>query len=428
MKLTITVLLLVLLLASSSVAQTLDQQAWNEVTNRLAQYIPAGGTYKVHFPPQTLYALWHNQNSADGILNLNLLGGTMPPWNTSWLSGGGSLPEHYGWIIDGLDYPPAVGVTGPQKKKILAAYDKSVKELYAAVDKLQDDLQKEYDRRKKAGQEFTLQQQLAWWSSHGNVLTTPMENYDDAVKAFEATIDPNWNLHDAAEAFRTARRAASNNQLTPGAYPYEGSAASLATLVANGKAAEAAKQCTTGWDFNKTTHSQDTSSISWGANASYGPFISVEGASSSFSDDVADDGTYVSIKFCSIGYIPIQPTGWYRKDVLDLVKNGSVKIRSDSLVANKALFGENGWLTRQTVGIIAAYRPMITAKLTAAASHTFEQKWSGSGGIGFGPLKIGGSAGGSRREVKTSNQDGSFTINGVGDEPYIIAIISREIP
>ena len=375
-----------------------------------------------------MYALWHNQNSSDGILNLNIVAGTMPPWNASWLSGGGSLPEHYGWVIDGLDYPPAVGVTGEQKKKVLKAYDKSVNELYAAVNKLQGDLEKEIERRKKLGQDFTLQQQTVWWSTHGNVLTTPMENYDDAVRAFEATIDPNWNLHDAAEAFRSARKAAATNTLTPGAYPYDGSAASLATLIENGKKAETDKQCTTGWDFNKTLHSQDTSSLSWGANASYGPFISVQGGMSTFTEDVADDGTYVSIKFCSIAYIPVQPTSWYRKDVLDLVKSGSVKIRADSLLANQVLFGENGWLPRETVGVIAAYRPMITAKLTAAASHTFDQKWNGSGGIGIGPLRISGNAGGSRHEVKTSNQDGSFTINGVGEEPYIIAIISREIP
>jgi hypothetical protein len=413
-------------LVCSCVAQTLDQQAWNEVNNRLAAYIPAGGVYKVHFPPQSLYALWHDQNSLDGIANLNLIAGTMPPWNPGWQSGGDSLPVNYGWVIDGLDYPPAVGVTGAKKKKILADYDKSVKDLYAAVDGLQDKLVKEIKRQKDLGFDFKAQQQQVWWSHHANELTSAIDNYDDAVKEYEATIDPNWSLHDAAEAFRNARKGATTKQ--GNSYPYDGSAASLATLIANGKAAETSNQCTTGWEFNKATHSQDTSSSSWGASGSYGPFISLGANSSSFSDDVADDGTHVSIKFCSIAYIPIAPVDWYRPDVLKLVKDGNVKIRPDSLVAHKVLFGENGWLTRQTVGVIAAYRPMITAKLTTATSHTFEQKWSGSGGIGIGPLKIGGNAGGSRREVKTTNADGSFTITGVGEEPYIIAIISREIP
>jgi hypothetical protein len=408
-------------------AQNLDQQAWNEVNNRLAAYITAGGPYKVHFPPQSLYALWGNPDSTAGIANLNLIAGTMPPWGPGWESGGDSLPVNYGWIIDGLDYPAAVGVTGAKKTAILKAYDKSVKDLYNAQDALQATLLNEANRRKALGLEFKAQQQLEWWSQHGNELTSAMDSYDDAVRAYEATIDPNWNLHDAAEAFRVARRAAATSE--GNAYPYDGSTASLATLIANGKAAEASNQCNTGWEFNKTTHSQDTSNSSWGATGSYGPFISLGANSSSFSDDVADDGTHVSITFCAIAYIPVKPANqWYRPDVLKLVKDGSVKIRPDSLVAHRVLFGENGWMTRQTVGVIAAYRPMITAKLTSSASHTFEQKWSGNGGIGIGPLKIGGNAGGSRREVKTDNADGSFTITGVGEEPYIIAIISREIP
>lgn len=426
-----TLLLMCLLLISTPLMAQgqLDQQAWLSISNRLATYFPAASAdYKVQFPSAPLTALWVDKNNLDSILSLNSVADVIPPWGPIWASGPDSLSERYGFVVEAIDPPPAKNVDPKVKAAALRTYEAKHKALKKAVKELQGELAAEKKNREDQGIPFPLKDRLEWWSKNGGSLTRPLSEYQDAANALAKTIDPNSPIFNAIDTYRTAQKAAAGNNITPGAFPYKGSELSLKALIDAGKAADASNSCTGGWTFNKSTSVQQSTSSSWGATGSYGAFISVGGSGSHSEDMLKEDGTYISILFCSLGYIEIAPDGWYSSGLLDLINNGQLKLQASSTLATRKLFGEKGWLSRIPVGVIVAYKPKIQAKLSSTYSKTVVNSWNAGGSVGFGPFRFGGSGGGSSREQAKENQDGSYTFPAPGDQPYIIAVISKEIP
>jgi hypothetical protein len=407
----------------------LDQQAWISITTRLATYFPAASaSYKVQFPSAPMTALWADKNNLDSILSLNSVADVIPPWSPIWASSTDSVSERYGFVVEAIDPPPAKNANPRVKAAAEKNYQATHDALKKAIKDLQDELNAEKKNREDQGIPFPLKDRLEWWSANGGSLTVPLRKYQDAANEYGKTIDPNSPIFNAIDAYRAAQKAAAGNNLTPGVFPYKGSELALKTLIDAGKAADASNSCTGGWTFNKSASLQQSSSSSWSGSASYGPFISVGGNGAHSEDMLKEDGTYISILFCALGYIEIAPDGWYSSGLLDLLKNNQLKLQAASALNSRQLFGEGGWLSRIPVGVIVAYKPRITAKLSSTYTKTVVNTWNAGGGIGFGPLRLGGNGGGSSREQAKDNQDGSYTYPAPGDQPYIIAIVSKEVP
>jgi hypothetical protein len=339
-----------------------------------------------------------------------------------------SLPERYGLVIRSIDYPEFHQMDPKKEKAILDNFEVKRKALEKAVNDLFDKLIEQRDKRAKIGLPFTQQQMVEWWGSNGDSLDVPSKQYEDASRAFLGTLDPNGPITSSVRSYVDAANAAAKSQFAANLFSYEGSSASLQAMFNEGKAAEKEGKCDKGWTYNKKTVSEVTTQSSWGASASYGLFVSVGVNSSTFENIINADGTSVSLQFCSVSWLPISPGSWYSSMLLDLLKRGSLSLQKTAILKQSELFGEKGWLTRIPVGVVVAYKPRIEAKVTADYKRTFDQSWSGSGGIGIGPFRVGGSAGGSRHEKKDDHADGSFSISGYGDELFILAVISKIIP
>lgn len=407
----------------------LDERAWRSISDKLATYFPAASAdYKVQFPSAPLLALWADPNNLDGIQSLNTIAGTIPPWSAIWASGPDIVSERYGFIVEAIDPPPAKNVNPSVKEAALKKYEKKYDALKTATKKLRDGLAQERKDRADQGLPFPVKDQLAWWSTNGGALTKPLSEFQDASKELGKLIDPNSPVYDAIQRYRDAAKAAATNPLLAGSFPYDGSALLLKTIVDNGKAADSTNTCTGGWTFNHSTSVAQSSSSSWGASGSYGPFVSIGGSGTHTEDLLKEDGTYISILFCSVGYVPVSPLNWYSSGLLELLKDGQLKLQSSSILNSKRLFGENGWLSRLPVGVIVAYKPRIQAKLSSTYNKTTTNSWNGGASIGFGPIRLGGNGGNSSREQVKDNQDGSYTYPAPGDQPYILAVVSKQVP
>jgi hypothetical protein len=223
----------------------------------------------------------------------------IPPWSPIWASSTDSLSERYGFVVEAIDPPPAKNVDPNVKAAALKKYEAKHKALKTAIKDLRDELNVEKKNREDQGIPFPLKDRLQWWSANGGSLTVPLSEYQDAANALAKTIDPNSPIFNAIDIYRTAQKAAAGNQLAPGVFPYKGSELALKAVIDSGKAADTSNSCNGGWTFNKSTSLQQSSSSSWGASGSYGPFISVGGNGSNSEDLVKEDGPSISILFCS---------------------------------------------------------------------------------------------------------------------------------
>jgi hypothetical protein len=78
--------------------------------------------------------------------------------------------------------------------------------------------------------------------------------------------------------------------------------------------------------------------------------------------------------------------------------------------------------------LVVAFRPKITARLSASEYHFLKESWSGGGGISLGPFSFGGGGGGTTETVTFTDSTNTVTAQGTSDVPQVIAVVYSRLP
>lgn len=406
-----------------------EKDVWESLKNYLLSRFPAASAqYNVQFPAVAISAAWADNNRGIGSLRLEEVAGTIPPPGMLWRPTSNLVSERYGELLDALQFPTAPSVDGAQKALILSHYREKLDELKSVVLKVRMQMGLDRLNEYQTDDDRNAESLKALWTASSGRIQAVARDYEVAVRELDNIIAPNWPVRTALLTFRLARIEAANNRLNPGGFSYEGSSALLNMLIRSGEAADRARSCSSTWTFNENDTHQVSRTTVTSAEASWDSFVSIHGTRSTSRDLLGEQGCFITIGFCAQSYIPVRPGPWFSSSLLNLIQDGQLKIEASSGPVKMSLTGEDGWLPRLPVGIIVGFRPRIEAKVAKSYRKQILDAWNAGHEINFGPIRLAENRGGAKRIIAKESSNGSISLVAPGDDPYIVAVVSRRLP
>jgi hypothetical protein len=245
-----------------------------------------------------------------------------------------------------------------------------------------------------------------------------------ALKGFGLAADLIQNYENAA--FRLQAPSPDGLTLTYRTYNIS---PSLGMWVATSKALPANSPPQLSFSFDKNTMRR-TASQSWaGGSVSFGIGflgISAGGRTSRESVDVNREGFSMSFEAKAIQQFSITPGQWYSGALVSRFANGPFV--PGSVFDGQRVGGAQGALNLMPTSLVVAFRPKITARLSASEYHFLKESWSGGGGISLGPFSFGGGGGGTTETVTFTDSTNTVTAQGTSDVPQVIAVVYSRLP
>jgi hypothetical protein len=183
-------------------------------------------------------------------------------------------------------------------------------------------------------------------------------------------------------------------------------------------------------DYDQYSMRKSVSQTSWGGGASFGGFIGFGASGGSSHIDWHTNDFAMSFSAKGIQRFDVSPGDWYSANlikmwnILDFQPNGPI----DRAIRTGTLWGEHGIFNLRSAGIIVAYAPEITLRLSKADYERNASWWSGSAGISIGPFSFGASAGGSREDVTFVSGSNQIICKDGSGIPKIIAVTTDVLP
>jgi hypothetical protein len=216
-------------------------------------------------------------------------------------------------------------------------------------------------------------------------------------------------------------------------YPYNYAAASLARIKADGDQAWSNKTPVFSFNSASDTRHRAEERTSWGASASYGNFLGIfkvgaNASSEHYSLDIANQASSFTYEAYGFGFIAIEPGGWYGGgSLVSQYKDRNRAFLPQSPVSFETLWGPQGSLNLQPVGVIVAYRPQITAHMTSAMVKQVKDTLTAGGSVSWGPLSFGGNYTKTSETYDSHEEEGSITISSASPFPYVVAVLSKRL-
>ena len=421
--------------AQAPAAQTLDQQAFNAVWERLEGWVRKGagaptGAYSVHVLEVPRTASWADNTQFDGLLELQRIAGAIPEakfmLDPSRL--GRSLHQVYADFA--LDVTPPERMSPAQEQAYLRAnedFGKAAEKLAKVGDEFSEAYEKEMARIERMGRkptEVDRQNFRNQWRNRFLAAYTPVQVSFRKLQELAPVGDPTM---DSIRRLRGSIAQADGN----GYVGYLGDSVAMSELTQI-QCDESKKENWEGFGLGSTIQVERradwSSSVrgggSWGAVS----FIGGARSGSNYSYSLATKASAVSIRICAPRYIALSPGDWWDPELLRKVDRGALKLKANSPMEPKKAFGPSGEIPRLVRGVIVARAIAIEANFSETDLNEYKKTVNQGGGVRIGPWRVGG--GSTRTEFNRTfnSQTGGYGRSVNGSLPVIIAYVTEETP
>lgn len=417
---------------SRLIAQTLDQQAWNEVWDRFDKIFPKGNdTNIIHALEVPVPATWADASDLDTLRDLQRIAGAIPEekyvLEPSRMQR--TLQDVYTEIVLSVELP---NLSPEQRAKFQAALDKfeTARLAYEARAKEFDGLwDAEVTKATAKGHTVDSRDVLQFRKAHPNYFDSVVAQMNLAVidvQRFDSDA-PLWV--NAVRALRSEYSYSTASTSAPGVWTYHGGTSILKTI---------ATDCTDGSDkgverltFDSNTTATTIRNSGWNGSGGWGgTFFSLDigGGGTNYSQVVTSGSESVSLRFCKMTYIPLYAGTWLSVPFLQAIDRGEYKLKQEKLsqdLRGKKILGPDGLIPRLVKGAIVARNISLEAKLGTTNLNEFKKHIDGSGGLRIGPFNIGGGGGSDEYSRTYTAQNGAYGRSTDFSVPAIIAIITE---
>jgi hypothetical protein len=162
-----------------------------------------------------------------------------------------------------------------------------------------------------------------------------------------------------------------------------------------------------------------------GGSASVGTFfwsVNVGGSWERIDEFGSDNSLEATVSFKAWDQIAIQAGRWYNGAFVTSVENGPF-IRGYSPYGGdegKAVWGKEGIMAAQKVGMIVCYKPSFNIRVSAQSFSSFSQKWDACAGLRIGPFEFKGSGGSTTSGWKKDAASSTFSGTSTGEGAQIL--------
>ncbi len=421
--------------AQAPAAQTLDQQAFNAVWERLEGWVRKGagaptGAYSVHVLEVPRTASWADNTQFDGLLELQRIAGAIPEakfmLDPSRL--GRSLHQVYADFA--LDVTPPDVFSPADEQAYLKAneeFKKAAEDLAKVSAAFGEAYEKEEARIERMGRkptEVDRQNLRKEWRNRFLAAYTPLQVSFRKRQDLAPVGDPTM---DSIRRLAGSIAAADGN----GYVGYLGDSVAISEL-AKTQCDEAKKDNWEGFGLGSTIQVERradwSSSVrgggSWGAVS----FIGGARSGSNYTYSLSTKANAVSVRICAPRYIALSPGDWWDPELLRKVDRGNLKLKPKSPMEDKKAFGPKGEIPRLVRGVIVARAIAIEANFGETDLNEYKSTVQHGGGVRIGPWRVGG--GSTRTEFSRTftSQTGGYGRSVNGSLPVIIAYVTEETP
>ncbi|NET83138.1 MAG: hypothetical protein F6J94_14760 [Moorea sp. SIO1F2] len=168
-----------------------------------------------------------------------------------------------------------------------------------------------------------------------------------------------------------------------------------------------------------------------GGSASVSKFfwsVNVGGSWQRIDEFVSDNKLEVTVEFEAWDQITIAAGRWYNGAFVSSIEEGPFT-RGFSPRGNtgKAVWGKNGIMSLQKVGMIVCYKPSFEIQVSSSSFTKFLEKWNVSGGVRIGPFQFGGGGGSTTSGWRANSATNTFSGTSTSDTALIIGVIVNPI-
>lgn len=180
-------------------------------------------------------------------------------------------------------------------------------------------------------------------------------------------------------------------------------------------------------NFSNSQSSYDYKNTWAGGSTSVGNFfwtVNVGGSWQRIDEFASDNQLEVTVKFEAWDQISIAAGRWYNGAFVSSVEQGPF-IRGYSPYGGngeKAVWGENGIMSVQKVGMLVCYKPSFEIKVSSSSFSSFLEKWKVSGGLRIGPFQFGGGGGSTTSGWKSNSSTNTFSGTSTSESALIMGI------
>ncbi|MFF5793294.1 hypothetical protein ACFY5D_14720 [Paeniglutamicibacter sp. NPDC012692] len=165
---------------------------------------------------------------------------------------------------------------------------------------------------------------------------------------------------------------------------------------------------------------------SWaGGSASVGNFfwsVNVGGSWERIDEFGTDNSLEVTVSFKAWDSISIEAGRWYNGAFVRSVSEGPFVrgYSSNGEDHTKAVWGKDGIMGVQKVGMIVCYKPSFSIKVSSSTFSSFSEKWEVSAGVRIGPFTFTGGGGSTSSGWKADKATSTFTGESTAETALIL--------
>ncbi len=178
--------------------------------------------------------------------------------------------------------------------------------------------------------------------------------------------------------------------------------------------------------FSNSQSAYDYKKTWAGASASVGNAfwsVNVGGSWERIDEFASDSSLEVQVSFEAWDQISIQAGRWYNGAFVTGIQQGPF-IRGYTPYGDtgKAVWGENGIMSVQKVGMIVCYKPSFSISVSESSFKSFSEKWNVSGGLRIGPFSFGGGGGSASSGWKADAATKTFSGTSTAETALIMGL------
>jgi hypothetical protein len=164
-----------------------------------------------------------------------------------------------------------------------------------------------------------------------------------------------------------------------------------------------------------------------GGSTSVGNFfwsVNIGGSWQRIDEFATDSSLKVVVNFEAWDQISIQAGRWYNGAFVSAISNGPF-IRGYSPYGDgdvKAVWGPDGIMSVQKVGMIVCYKPSFTISVSESTFNSFSEKWSVSSGLRIGPFNFNGGGGSSSSGWRADKATKTFIGTSTAETALIMGL------
>lgn len=164
-----------------------------------------------------------------------------------------------------------------------------------------------------------------------------------------------------------------------------------------------------------------------GGSASINRFfwsVNVGGSWQRIDEFASDQSVETSIEFEAWDQVSISAGRWYNGAFVTSMSNGPF-VNGYSAYGKdgtKAVWGENGVMSVQKVGMIVCYKPSFSIQVSSSSFQRFYEQWKVSSGLRIGPFEFSGGGGSTTDNWKADSSTNTFSGTSTGETPLILGV------